>query len=322
MTEIILSEKTVEDHARIIRRNFESVGIAIFETLQAIRNANDDLGENLFQNEMAKKVGMNPPTLNRWLQIATSPLISNQSSKSLPSSFRALLQTARLEKSYIKEYPDNGADRVLKLLESGRISASSTGKDIQVLQDVLQKRITKKKKRIREREILSLSQGSLPTKSNCYTIDQARKEKLRFRGFLIQPTSALLRKWKDDFVDEFQISDEYPLHLLRSPSMNVTNIALVIVPIKDIATGLKILRAFGFNYRDTFIPNSGYSDMILMSKEVVVLRGERGKTQKLKSSYAPSDSLDDLSEWISENYKGPHCSVFVETEHPEFSAII
>jgi hypothetical protein len=209
MTEIILSEKSVDEHAILIRRSFENVGIAIFQTLQAIRDANEDLGQHMFQKEMAAKVGMKPSTLKRWLQIATSPLITNQSSKSLPSSFRALYQTARLEKSYIREYQD-GPDRVLKLLESGKISASSTEKDIQVLQNVLQKRITKKKKRIREKKILSLSDAELPEQSNCYSLDQAQKKKLRFRGFLIKPTTALLRKWKDHFVDEIQISDECP----------------------------------------------------------------------------------------------------------------
>jgi len=124
-----------------------------------------------------------------------------------------------------------------------------------------------------------------------------------------------------DFVSEIDIGDEFPLHELRSPSMSVTNVALVIVPIKYIATGLKILRAFGFNYRDTFVPNSGYEDLILMNNEAIVLRGERGKTQSLKTSYVPSDSLDDLTEWMSENYVAPFVSVFSETNHPEFSAI-
>ena len=254
------------------------------------------------------------------MQIAKSPVIANHTQSKLPQSFGALYQTARLERVY-STLP-GGEDRFLKLINQGKISTTSTQKSIRHLFDLVKGRISKQRKKNSGEKILSLTQGALPTKSNLYTIDQARKEKLRFRGFLIKPTTALLRKWKDDFVDEIQISDEYPLHLLRSPSMAVRNIACVVVSVKDITVGLKMLRAFGFNYRDTFIPDSGYSDMILMSKEVVILRGERGKTQKLKSSYVPSDSLDDLADWISENYKGPHCSVFVETEHPEFSTII
>ena len=66
MTEIILSEKSVDEHAILIRRSFENVGIAIFQTLQAIRDANEDLGQHMFQKEMAAKVGMKPSTLERW----------------------------------------------------------------------------------------------------------------------------------------------------------------------------------------------------------------------------------------------------------------
>ena len=320
LTPVTIHRKTIDEHAKHVERCYNSVQGAIFDFIDAIRDAQEDLGDALAQHEIGKRIGMHESIFSRWCSVAKSPLITNASKEELPSSMNALYQISRLEKMYLKEY-DDGEVKLQKLCDRGKISSNSLEKQIKSLIDQLQKRLQKKQKRIREKKILSLTQGSLTSKPNQYSIEEAQKSSLRFRGFFIEPTDKLIRKWRDEFVTELDIGDEFPLHELRSPSMNQSNVALVKVSMKEIQVGLKILRSFGYSFRDVFIPNHGYEASVLMSKEDVVLRGERGKSQRLKSEYVETISHEDLTNWMIKNYDGPFASVFVESGNPDFSSI-
>ena len=322
-TEVTIVEKiplSIDEHAERITQRYENVRTSIFEFIDAIRDAQKDLGADLAQHEVGKLIGIHESMFSRWCLIARSPLINEVPNEQLPSSLNALYAIGRLEKMYLDGYK-NGEERLLKLCERGKISNRSPEKQILGLIEKEQKRIQEKQKKIREKKILSLSQGSLPSKPKHYSIKDAQKLKLRFRGFLIEPAKEIIDKWRDEFVTEIEIGDEFPLHDLRTPSMKQSNVALVKVAMKDIEVGLKILRSIGFSYRDCFIPNQPYEACYVFKDEEVVLRGERGKTKRLKNNWVETSNIDHLAEWLTDNYTGPFASVFVESGHPEFSTI-
>jgi len=322
---------SIDEHAERIIQRYESVRTSIFEFIDAIRDAQKDLGDALAQHEVGKLIGIQESMFSRWCLIAQSPLIKKVPNEQLPSSLNALYQIGRLEKIYLEGYK-NGEEKLLKLCEKGTISNESPARQIQVLiekekereERKIQKKLDRdreKQTQNRENDVLGLSQGSLPTDSKHYSIKEAQKLKLRFRGFLIVPTKEIISKWRDEFVSEIEIGDKFPLHELRAPSMKQSNVALVKVSMKDLEVGLKILRSFGYSYRDCFIPNQPYKGSVIVSKEEVVLRGERGKTKRLKINLVETSNIDDLASWMEVNYTGPFASVFVGSGHPEFSTI-
>jgi hypothetical protein len=94
------------------------------------------------------------------------------------------------------------------------------------------------------------------------------------------------------------------------------------IPANQIDAGLKILGAFGFTYRDMFIPNIKGNGLTLIKSESITLHGERGigKTPPLTS--IASSGLDDLLSFAEEAGAGPHLLLFDTTERTSWTCLI
>ena len=89
---------SVDEHAERIIQRYESVRTSIFEFINAIRDAQKDLCEELAQHEIGKLIGIHESMFSRWRLIARSPLINEVPNEQLPSSLNALYQIGRIEK--------------------------------------------------------------------------------------------------------------------------------------------------------------------------------------------------------------------------------
>jgi hypothetical protein len=80
---------------------------------------------------------------------------------------------------------------------------------------------------------------------------------------------------------------------------------------KNLKTGLKLLDACGFEYRDIFVPQQSVPMLTRMSEETVILRGERdkGTTPNVAFADTTTQSLLDIAEKIG---KKPYLCILGE----------
>lgn len=321
MNEVIVSGQfTIDEHIDRIKRCLEKTRDSIFETVITIKQCKDEVGDDVFQNEISKRLGMSPSTLNRWLSIGSSNFILDHKDK-LPSTFSSLYDITLLEKKYVEFYGQTkGSDQLQKLLDEGNISITSYQSDIQEILRSIDLKLKNRQKRQREKNVVGLSGGEIKFQTKTTTIEELSISQSKFRSFVIQLPKELISRWGDDGYSELEIMEEFPLYDLRTPSIFDVVTCLITVPINKFDVGIKVLNSFGFTYRDVFIPTQSSDRLTLMSKEKVVLRGERGlgspKTNTLKSS-----STNDLIEWTTENSDGPYCLVFDTTDQPHWVSV-
>lgn len=69
---------TIDEHVDRIRGALDRARTAVFDLVGAIKDAHDQLGKDVFQSQLAERLGMNPSTLSRWLQIGNSQFLMSQ----------------------------------------------------------------------------------------------------------------------------------------------------------------------------------------------------------------------------------------------------
>lgn len=313
---------TIDQHVERIRSALDRARSAIFDLVDTIKTAHDQLGGDVFQSELAERLGMSASTLSRWLQIGNSQFLIAQQAR-LPSTFSSLYDLTRLEKIYVEQYgPTEAERRLVKLLEDGKVSPTSERSDIQVLLKSIDDRLKKKAKKEREQRIIDLAgRNELPASDKVSLSDLLEQGSI-FRTFVAVPPRELLSKWGDDGILEIDIADQFPVANLRAPSMSEVVTCFISVPANQVEAGLKILGAFGFTYRDMFIPNIKGDGLTLIKSETITLRGERGigKTPPLTSM--ASSGLDDLLSFAEEAGAGPHLLLFDTTERTSWTCLI
>ena len=314
MNEIIQpNQLSIEEHVQRIKDSLERTRQSIFETVLTIKECRDQLGPEVFQKDVSTMLGMSPSTLNRWISIGNSEFILEHQSE-LPSTFSSLYYLTQLEKKYVEYYPKDSHQKLSGLIEKGEISLTSQGSDIGEILKKIDDKIKLRKKKQREKNILSLGDGVVVDETTTSTIGELITQNRKFRSFIVTPSKKILSKWGDDGVSEIDILMEYPLHELRTPSISGVVTCLVVVPMKSIDVGLKILTSFGFRYRDTYTPPNSSSKLQRLSNEMIVVRGERGFSGNPPSDEISSSKTKDLVRWVSSNLPSPYCLVFGETE--------
>ena len=314
MNEIIPpNQLTLNEHINRIRGCLEKTRTSIFETVISIKECKEQLGDEVFQKDVSVMLGMSPSTLNRWLSIGDSEFILKHQSD-LPHTFTSLYNITQLEKKYLEYYPKDHYQRLEKLIEKGNISLTSQNTDITEIHKKIDDRIKVRNKKEREKNILSLGDGVVVKETKTTSINELLNENKKFRSFIINLPNELIKRWGDEGVSELDIMDEFPLHELRTPSISEDVMCLVVVPMNRINVGIKILTSFGFTYRDTFIPSHTSSNLQRFTKEIVVVRGERGFSGNPPSDKIPSSKTEDLVSWVSENLPSPYCLVFDDTD--------
>jgi hypothetical protein len=321
MNEIIAhGELTLDEHVERIQDCLQRTRESIFETVIAISECKEQLGDSVFQVNVAEQLGMNASTLNRWLSIGNSTFImSNQ--ENLPSTFSSLYNLTQVEKKY-EEFYSNSADKLQELIEGNKVGLLSQQNDIQEIQKQIDKKIKAKKNKAREANLLSLGDNTLQSVSRKTTLDEVLSNREVFRTIVVTLDSEQISKWGDDAVFEEDIAEEFPLHDVRSPSTTESVVCLIKVPIKKIDVGIKVLNAFAFNYRDCFVPQDAASGKLQnMSLELVVVRGTRGANQQVMSENILSAKTDDILDFCESNFSEPMLLVFDDTERADWVII-
>ncbi len=322
MNEIIAhGELTLDEHVERIQGCLQRTRDSIFETVIAISECKEQLGDSVFQMDVAEQLGMNASTLNRWLSIGNSTFImSNQ--ENLPSTFSSLYNLTQVEKKYKEFYPKISADKLQELIESNKVTLLSQQTDILKIQKEIDEEIKKKSKKAREAALLSLGDSTLQSVSRKTTLDEVLSNREVFRTIVVTLDSEQISKWGDDGVFEEDIREEFPLHEVRSPSTTESVVCLIKVPIKKIDVGIKVLEAFGFTYRDCFVPQEIASgELQNMSAELVVVRGTRGGNQNVMRGNIASEKTDDILDFCENNFNEPLLLVFDDTERADWVII-
>lgn len=304
---------SIDQHVDRIRNALDRARSAVFELVDAIKSAHDQLGGDVFQSQLAERLGMSASTLSRWLQIGNSQFLMNQQAR-LPGTFSSLYDLTRLEKVYVEQYgPTEAERRLAKLLEDGKVKPTSEQSEIQDLLKSIDDRVKKKKKKEREARINSLAERGEVQISTHATLPDLLSQGAIFRTFVVVPPKELLSKWGDDGVLENDIAEQFPLLDLRSPSVSETVTCLLSVPANQIDAGLKMLSAFGFSYRDLFVPNHDGTGLSLLKAEQIVLRGERGGGKNLTETKIASVKLDSILDFAETVGAAPNILVFDTT---------
>jgi transcriptional regulator with XRE-family HTH domain len=314
---------TLDEHIEKIRGCLERTRQSIFDTIISIKECRDQLGDDVFQKDVSERLGMSPSTLNRWISIGNSDFVLKHQSD-LPPTFSSLYNLAQLEKKYVQQFgPANGPKRLEKLVDQNQITPTTEQSKVRDLIKDIDEKIREKNKKIREQKILDLDHSMIQTETSTKThsLSDLSSGKLKFRSFLIFPKHKLLRKWGDPSVLEMDIADEFPIHDLRSPSMSKSVSCLIVVPMKSIDVGIKILTSFGFTYRDTFVC-SGSDTYVRQTSELVMIRGERGGPSKLKTPELDNMDLENVTEFANINFPGPHLLVFEETNKDGWTCLV
>ena len=315
-----ISDLTIDEHIERIQRCLQRTRDSIFETVVTIKECKDQLGDDVFQNEVSERLGMSPSTLNRWLSIGNCEFIMNNKDN-VPSTFSGLYSISRLEKKYTTFYPKDSDSRLQKLIDEDSIQLSSQNNDILELEQRIDSLIKRRNKKIREKKMVGLNSGVYQSQTKQTTLDELVTNRELFRTFVINLNSNQITKWGDDSIFEMDIRDEFPLHEIRSPNLTDLVVCLIRVPMKKINVGLKVMKSFGFTYRDTFVPQDNVSGLRNVKDEIVIIRGERGTNKSELGTTIKSSKITDVLEYCEDNFREPMLVVFDDVERTNWVSI-
>jgi hypothetical protein len=315
-----ISDLTIDEHIERIQRCLQRTRDSIFETVVTIKECKEQLGDDVFQNEVSERLGMSPSTLNRWLSIGNCEFIMNNKDN-VPSTFSGLYSISRLEKKYTTFYPKDSDSRLQKLIDEDSIQLSSQNNDILELEQRIDSLIKRRNKKIREKKMVGLNSGVYQSQTKQTTLDELVTNRELFRTFVINLNSNQITKWGDDSIFEMDIRDEFPLHEIRSPNLTDLVVCLIRVPMKKINVGLKVMKSFGFTYRDTFVPQDNVSGLRNVKDEIVIIRGERGTNKSELGTTIKSSKITDVLEYCEDNFREPMLVVFDDVERTNWVSI-
>jgi hypothetical protein len=208
-----------------------------------------------------------------------------------------------------------------RLIKNGQITPHSERSDLEVILQEITQRIRQDDQLRRQEAIMSLSGGIFSPDRPAETLAEYLEDKTRYRSFVVIPSEVQMRKWGDNGYFASDIADEFPLHDLRAPSMAETLSCLIKVKMRDIETGIKLINAWGFAYRDAVVPPSSNDRCTVLVDEYVVLRGERGQGKRITTKACLSFDTDDILEFAEQNSAKPSLLVFDSTSRPDWSSL-
>jgi hypothetical protein len=165
----------------------------------------------------------------------------------------------------------------------------------------LKKKSDAKKELTKEKNILSLTwiqqKGNPPPEIP--TVQDLIDRGEKFKTIVIEPSGTQLSRWSKLELSGY-IAEEFKVSELRYPTPVDVGVCLIVIKMGHLKTGLKLLDACGFEYRDIFIPQQTSPMLVRMSEESVILRGERdkGPTPKVGFEDTQLSSIRDVAEKI------------------------
>ena len=313
---------SLDDHVDRILAAQSRMRVSLYEFIDAIRDAYDQLPQQTFQNELGHRLGMKKSILSKWISIATSDYLRGKRDCT-PATFSSLYVLTLIQKKYHKRYGDQSLQKIDRLIESGKITSKSERSDLECILSNITQKIREDERLKRQGAILALSGGRFDLDGLGQTIEEHLQNNARYRSFVITPPSTLMSRWKDNGYFSSDIAEEFPLHELRAPSMAETLIVLIKLKMKEIETGIKLINAWGFSYRDVVVPPSEVGDKCsVIDDSDVLVRGERGQRRVLDTKTCASFETSDVLDFAEQISSGPNILVFGTTNRTGWASLV
>ena len=329
------NSRSLEEHIQLIQTARQEVSNSFYRFVTTLIEARNELGDSVFQGELAERVGIERSYLNRILSIGDSQFIS-QNRDNLPDVFTSLYEISSMERSYREFYGDRSYLKQLdKLVEQDRLHRDMFSKEIKDLRSDIQKKIGDRKREEKEKKRNSVNERDWSSEINVETdVETFINRGDIFSNFVIDLTnqSDRVKRWKDDSIFEEDISEEFPLHDLRGTTDTKTISCLIRVKMSEIEFGLKFMRAVGFRYEDFLVPlrksqetffQSSNLQVVHLRSDVVIIRGVRGKAYKItRGKMLKGDTLGDLLSFSEGMSHSPNILVFGTTDREGWNCLI
>ena len=289
MNLVVSNTMSIEEHVQRINQARDKVQIGIFEMAESITDAVKQLEGR--QIELAQQLGMSKGTLSKWVSIGSNRIIMNMRQKA-PSSFNSLYQLSSLDNQYVKYYGEKeGEKKFVELFENKKITALSDRNDVA--------KIIKNHKNIVKQGIdLEIEQSRQSKLDRTKAIIKSEiklnvlvKSNLIYNTIIVIPTYDQLLKWKHFQKEEF-INTDYPIGSLENLDKSIFQQCLIKIKLQDIELGLRCLRSWGFDYGDILMPNQPKKGLASMPLEYVLLKGQKGNSQKVDAFVKSDDTFD------------------------------
>ena len=289
MNLVVSNTMSIEEHVQRINQARDKVQIGIFEMAESITDAVKQLEGR--QIELAQQLGMSKGTLSKWVSIGSNRIIMNMRQEA-PSSFNSLYQLTSLDNQYVKYYGEKeGEKKFVELFVNKKITALSDRNDVA--------KIIKNHKNIVKQGIdLEIEQSRQSKLDRTKAIIKSEiklnvlvKSNLIYNTIIVIPTYDQLLKWKHFQKEEF-INTDYPIGSLENLDKSIFQQCLIKIKLQDIELGLRCLRSWGFNYGDILMPNQPKKGLASMPLEYVLLKGQKGNSQKVDAFVKSDDTFD------------------------------
>jgi len=289
MNLVVSNTMSIEEHVQRINQARDKVQIGIFEMAESITDAVKQLEGR--QIELAQQLGMSKGTLSKWVSIGSNRIIMNMRQEA-PSSFNSLYQLSSLDNQYVKYYGEKeGEKKFVELFENKKITALSERNDVA--------KIIKNHKNIVKQGIdLEIEQSRQSKLDRTKAIIKSEiklnvlvKSNLIYNTIIVIPTYDQLLKWKHFQKEEF-INTDYPIGSLENLDKSIFQQCLIKIKVQDIELGLRCLRSWGFDYGDILMPNQPKKGLASMPLEYVLLKGQKGNSQKVDAFVKSDDTFD------------------------------
>ena len=289
MNLVVSNTMSIEEHVQRINQARDKVQIGIFEMAESITDAVKQLEGR--QIELAQQLGMSKGTLSKWVSIGSNRIIMNMRQEA-PSSFNSLYQLSSLDNQYVKYYGEKeGEKKFVELFKNKKITALSDRNDVA--------KIIKNHKNIVKQGIdLEIEQSRQSKLDRTKAIIKSEiklnvlvKSNLIYNTIIVIPTYDQLLKWKHFQKEEF-INTDYPIGSLENLDKSIFQQCLIKIKLQDIELGLRCLRSWGFDYGDILMPNQPKKGLASMPLEYVLLKGQKGNSQKVDAFVKSDDTFD------------------------------
>ena len=289
MNLVVSNTMSIEEHVQRINQARDKVQIGIFEMAESITDAVKQLEGR--QIELAQRLGMSKGTLSKWVSIGSNRVIMNMKQEA-PSSFNSLYQLSSLDNQYGKYYGEKeGEKKFVELFKNKQITALSERNDIA--------KIIKSHKETVKQDVdleIELSRQNKLDRTKAIIKSEIRlnvlvKSNLIYNTIIVIPTYDQLLKWKHFQKEEF-INTDYPIGSLENLDKSIFQQCLIKIKLQDIELGLRCLRSWGFDYGDILMPNQPKKGLASMPLEYVLLKGQKGNSQKVDAFVKSDDTFD------------------------------
>lgn len=296
------NELSLDEHVENIISKQNQIRVSVWEYIESINFAFNQLGQDVFDGELSKKLGMTASTLNRWKSIGSSKTI-HENKHSLPPVFSSLYQITLLEKQYKDFYGETqGLKKVQNLINRRSIHTNTETKDITHYVDEI-KRVKLDKKRSEKEQFLIEKSGKVgyEVEDNYSSLNEMVEKGVKVKTIVCCPPSDLLTKWSDPSLTHSDLNNEFPISEIRGRSeLQPINIFIVVTN-NRIDVGLKILKSSGFSFRQVFYPKHTNSGFFGKKSDLIVVYGQRGaggSGELIKSESLTLNGVIEISEKI------------------------